>query len=305
MTIAWVVFNVILVALILLDLNFAKGRKLRVKEALSFSLGWVILASLFALLIACTLGWQAALEFSTGYLIELSLSVDNLFVFLLAFQYFAIPEKLQPKILFWGVIGALVMRLVCILVGLSLIQTFSFVFYIFGAFLITVSLCMLLRKDKEIKPQNNYLLQIAKKFVPFLDHNVGDKFFVKQGGKIFATPLFAALITIETLDLVFALDSIPAIFGVTSDPFIVYTSNALAILGLRSLYFAIQHLTGYFAHLHYGVSCVLFFIGLKMVGKDVVEINAALSLAVIIFILTSSILSSLISKGKGKKHEPS
>ena len=293
----WIAFNVVLVFLIVLDLNYGKGRETSSKKAMLWSAAWVSLALLFNIAIGLCFGKIRALEFLAGYLIELSLSVDNLFVFLIVFKYFDTSSKYQPKILFWGILGALAMRLICILIGISLIQSFHSILYVFGLFLVITGIMMFKKKEKNFSPENNYILKIIKKIIPFQQDDEGGKFFIRKivagSVKIFATPLFAVLVTIETLDLLFALDSIPAIFGITLDPFIVYTSNAFAILGLRSLYFALQPLMGLFSYLHHGVCLVLIFVGLKMLLQALIVINIGVSLAVIALILLASILLSL------------
>ncbi|MDB6082041.1 MAG: TerC family protein [Chlamydiia bacterium] len=292
----WIAFNIALALFITIDLNFRKGREMNTREGLRLTALWFVLAMLFNIFIAVAMGKQAALEFFAGYLIEQSLSIDNLFVFIAIFNYFAVSIQQQSKVLFWGVIGALAMRLGCIFAGISLIHTFTWIFYVFGAFLIGTGIYMFQKKadatrEKSVKP---FKSQFLAKFIPFHGSNEDDQFFVKKAGKWLATPLFSVLLTVELTDLLFALDSIPAIFGVTQDPFIVYSSNAFAILGLRSLYFALQGSLQYFTYLHYGVSAVLIFIGVKMLLMKVMPIPIVTSLVIIALILAASMLLSVI-----------
>lgn len=291
----WIAFNLVLALLIFIDIALHKNRKMNAKEALLWTGFWVIIALLFNVLLYFTYSRQAALEFFTGYLIEKSLSVDNLFVFSLIFTTFKTETKNQLKILSYGVCGALVMRLIFILGGISIIEMFHWILYVFGAFLISTGLFMLRKKEAHFAPEENYFLRCIKKVIPFQERDVDGKFFVwnREKARYFATPLFATLIAVESADLLFAFDSIPAIFGVTLDPFIVYSSNALAILGLRALYFALQGALCTFSYLHHGVSLILIFIGLKMVLEPFITVPIALSLGVIVFILLSSILLSV------------
>jgi tellurite resistance protein TerC len=240
---------------------------------------------------------DAALAFLTGYLIEKSLSVDNIFVFILIFSFFAVPAAYQHRILFWGILGALIMRGTLIAVGVVLLKEFHWIIYIFGAFLIFTGIRMALHKDGEVQPDKNPVVRFFRKFMPVTEKFEDDKFFIRRAGKLFATPLFLVLLIIESTDLVFAVDSIPAIFAVTEDPFIVYTSNVFAILGLRALYFLLANVMDQFQYLKLGLSAVLTFVGIKMVIVDFYKIPVGISLAVVAGILTISIIASLLKAG--------
>lgn len=296
----WIAFNIFVLAMLALDLGVfhRKAHVVKIKEALAWSAFWIALALLFNLVIYFWRGPETALEFLTGYLIEKSLSLDNLFVFLLIFSYFRVPPLYQHKILFWGILGALIMRAVFILTGITLIQEFHWVIYIFGGFLILSGIKMGLQKDKEIHPERNPVLRLFRRFMPVTDSYKDNKFFIKRAGRYLATPLFVVLLVIETTDVIFAVDSIPAILAITLDPFIVYTSNVFAILGLRALYFALAGLMRLFHYLHYGLSAILVFVGVKMLLADVYKIPVALALAVIASILLISVIASIIRPRK-------
>ena len=236
---------------------------------------------------------DAALAFLTGYLIEKSLSVDNIFVFILIFSFFAVPAAYQHRVLFWGILGALIMRGILILIGATLLETFHWIIYVFGAFLIFTGIRMARHQDEELKPDQNPIVKFFRRFVPVTENYEGDKFFIRRAGTLFATPLFLVLLVVESTDLVFAVDSIPAIFAVTRDPFIVYTSNVCAILGLRALYFLLANVMHQFQYLKLGLSVVLTFIGVKMVIVDLYHIPVGASLAVVASVLTISIIASL------------
>ena len=255
---------------------------------------WVSLALIFGGAIWLVHGSTQALEYLTGYLIEYSLSIDNMFVFIMIFSFFAVPKEYQPKVLLWGILGAVIMRFIFIFIGVQLITKFSFMIYIFGAFLIWTAIKMFTHKEEEKKDLSQMpLLKIAKKIIPFKDDYHGDNFFAKINGKTFATPLLACVFVIEGSDLIFALDSIPAVLSITQDTFIVYTSNIFAIIGLRSLYFLLAGMAGKFEYLKYGIALILAFVGLKMVLSSVVHLPIWLSLLVIAVILTSTVLISL------------
>lgn len=292
----WIAFNIFVLAMLALDLGVFHRRAhvVKIKEALAWSAFWIALALLFNLVIYFWRGPETALEFLTGYLIEKSLSLDNLFVFLLIFSYFRVPPLYQHKILFWGILGALIMRAVFILTGITLIQEFHWVIYIFGGFLILSGIKMGLQKDKEIHPERNPVLRLFRRFMPVTDSYKDNKFFIKRAGRYLATPLFVVLLVIETTDVIFAVDSIPAILAITLDPFIVYTSNVFAILGLRALYFALAGLMRLFHYLHYGLSAILVFVGVKMLLVNIYKIPVALALAVIASILLISVIASII-----------
>ncbi len=292
----WVLFNIFVLAMLALDLGIfhRKAHEVNIREALIWSVVWITLALLFNVGIYVWRGSEQALAFLTGYVIEKSLSVDNLFVFLLIFSYFRVDSLHQHKVLFWGILGALMMRGVFIAVGVTLIQQFHWVIYIFGAFLIFTGFRMALQKDKEIHPEKNLVLRLFRRLMPTTEHYVEGKFFVKQNRRIYATPLFIVLLVVETTDLVFAVDSIPAILAITLDPFIVYTSNVFAILGLRALYFALAGAMQLFHYLHLGLSSILVFIGVKMLFADIYTIPIVIALSVVAGILIMSVVASVL-----------
>lgn len=292
----WIGFNILVLAMLALDLGVfhRQAHEVKVKEALIWSAVWIALAMLFNAGIYFWRGSEVALEFFTGYLIEKSLSVDNIFVFILIFSYFSVPALYQHKVLFWGILGALLMRAILIAVGATLIAKFHWIIYVFGGFLIITGVKMALQKSTGIHPEKNPLVRLFKRFMPVTNEYHGEKFFIKENGRRFATPLFIVLLMVEFTDLVFAVDSIPAIFAITKDPFIVYTSNVFAILGLRSLYFALAGVMGYFHYLKIGLALVLVFVGAKMMVVDIYKIPIGLSLSVVGGILLLSVLASLI-----------
>ncbi len=266
----------------------------KVKEALLFSAFWIALALAFNVVIWWWQGPEVALQFFTGYLIEKSLSIDNLFVFLLIFSYFAVPPIYQHRVLFWGVLGALVMRFVFIVAGAALLARFHWLIYVFGVFLIFTGLRMARKGDEEIHPEKNPVVNFVRRLMPVTPDYQGGRFFIRDMGRLMATPLFIVLVMVETTDVIFALDSIPAIFAITTDPFIVYTSNVFAILGLRSLFFALAGVMVMFHYLKLGLSAVLTFIGAKMVLADFLHIPIGISLLIIAGILIASVVASLI-----------
>lgn len=304
----WIGFNIFVLAVLALDLGVfhKRAKAVSLKNALAWSAVWISLALVFCVLVYFWHGKQASLEFLTGYLIEQSLSVDNLFVFLVLFQFFKVPSEHQYKVLFWGIIGALVMRLVFIVAGVALINRFHWIIYLFGAFLIYTGFKLAFSEEEDVHPEQNPILKLVRRFVPMTPDYVGDRFFVIQNARRYATPLFAVLIVVETTDLLFAVDSIPAVLAITRDAFIVYTSNVFAILGLRSMYFALAGLLEYFEYLHYGLAGILVFVGAKMLlsneGVEVAgfplhyHISTGVSLAVVGSILALSILASLVFK---------
>ncbi len=297
----WIGFNILIFLILALDLGVfnKKAHKIPVKEALIWSGVWITIALLFNLFIFFEIGKTKALEFLTGYVIEYSLSVDNIFVFILIFTYFAVPDKYQHKVLFWGIIGALVMRGIFIFAGVALINRFHWIVIIFGGFLLFTGIKMLFQKETQVDPEKNPVVKFSRKFLPVTQELHGSRFFLRQNGRFFTTPLFIILLIIESTDLVFAVDSIPAVLAISQDTFIVYTSNIFAILGLRSLYFAVAGIMGYFRFLKMGLSFVLSFVGLKMLASFFnFEIPILLSLAVIVLILLSSILASVLIKKK-------
>jgi tellurite resistance protein TerC len=297
----WVGFNVVVLAILALDLGVLhrKSEKVSLKEAAIWSGVWVALSLCFALAIYLNMGRESGLEFLTGYLIEYALSIDNIFVFVLIFSYFSVPEKYQHRVLFWGIIGALVLRGVMIVAGSALVTRFSWTLYIFGAFLVFTGLKMALQKDEAAyNPERDPILRFARKLVPVTPDYRGDKFFVREPdakGKLryAATPLFIVLLIVDTTDVVFATDSIPAIFAVTRDPFIVYTSNICAVLGLRALYFLLASVVDKFVYLKLGLSLVLVFIGAKMLLEHFLHIPIVAALGVVGLVLGSAIFASV------------
>jgi tellurite resistance protein TerC len=299
----WIIFNLFVLAMLVLDLGIFHKRAHAVKfrEALAWSAMWIVLAAGFAVLVYNWHGRAATLEFVTGYLIELSLSVDNLFVFLLIFRYFRVPTIHQHRVLFWGILGALIMRAFFILAGIGLIRKFYWIAYIFGAFLIYSGAKLMAQRETEIHPEHNPVLRLFRRWMPVTEDYEGGKFFVRRAG-LYATPLLIVLIMVETTDVLFASDSIPAILAITLDAFIVYTSNVFAILGLRSMYFALAGMMEIFHYLHYGLSIVLMFIGAKMLVSHYYEIPTHIALAVVAGVLLIAVVASLVHpKAKGEK----
>ncbi len=291
----WIAFGLFVMAMLALDLGVFHRRAhvIELKEALGWSVFWIALAVLFNLGVYIWFGPTAALEFLTGYLIEKSLSMDNIFVFVLIFSYFRVPALYQHKVLFWGILGALIMRFLFILAGVTLIQRFHWMIYVFGALLIVTGARMAREKEKEIHPERNPVLRLARRLIPITRRYVDGRFFLRKMGRTLATPLFVVLLVVETTDLVFAVDSIPAILAITRDPFIVYTSNVFAILGLRALYFALAGLVRLFHYLHYGLSAILIFVGVKMLISDLYKIPIGISLGVVASVLALSVLLSI------------
>ena len=291
----WAGFNLFILAMLALDLGVfhRKAHEVSLKEATAWSVVWISLALIFNAGLWFFRGSEPAIEFFTGYLIEKSLSVDNIFVFALIFSYFAVPAAWQHRVLFWGILGALIMRAAFIFAGAALLAKFHWIIYIFGAFLIFTGIKMAIFRNAEMDPGKNPVLKLVRRLIPVTSEYRGDHFFTREAGRWMATPLFLVLILLETTDLIFAVDSIPAIFAVTDDPFIVYTSNVFAILGLRSLYFLLAGVMGKFSYLKLGLSGVLVFVGVKMVLVEVYKIPSPVSLGVIATILTVSIVASL------------
>jgi tellurite resistance protein TerC len=297
----WVGFNVFVLAMLALDLGVfhRKAHAVSFKESITWTVVWVGLALLFNGGIWHFQGSQKALEFFTGYLIEKSLSVDNVFVFALLFSYFAVPAQYQHKVLFWGILGALIMRAIMIALGAALITKFTWIIYVFGAFLIVTGIKMIVKREEEIHPERNPVVRWFKNFMPVTADYREDKFFVRENGLRMATPLFVVLLLVEISDLIFAVDSIPAIFAVTTDPFIVYTSNVFAILGLRSLYFALAGVMDKFHYLKIGLGVVLSFVGVKMLlAHTAYKLDTLVSLGVVVLILATSIVVSLLRPRK-------
>jgi len=294
--IPFIFFGLFILALLALDLNVAhkKDRHPSVKESMGWAGFYIALAFLFGLLIYFWRGEKAALEFFAGYLIEESLSVDNLFVFLLIFKYFSVPPAYQYRILFWGILGAIVMRAIFIVAGIALITRFHFMMYLFGGFLVFTGIKMAFQKDKELQPELNPVLRLFRRFFPVTNQYAGGKFFIREAGRFVATPLFIVLLFVETTDLIFAVDSIPAVLAITLDPFIVYTSNIFAILGLRALFFVLASMMERFHYLNYGLSAILVFVGVKMLIVGYYTISIGVALGTLAFLLTVSIAASLL-----------
>lgn len=292
----WGGFLAFILAMLAIDLGLVRRevRAVTTKEAAIWTAVWVSLAVAFNVGLYLWRGAAPALEFLTGYIIEYSLSVDNIFVFIMLFAYFAVPAAYRHRVLFWGILGALIMRGALIGVGAALIARFHWILYLFGAFLIVTGFKMAFAKEEGVEPDKNPVVRLCRRYVPVTDRFHGEAFFVRQAGRWFATPLFIVLLVVETTDVMFALDSIPAIFAVTRDPFIVFTSNTFAILGLRSLYFLLDSVMGLFRYLKVGLSIVLVFIGVKMVVADWFHVPIALSLGVVAGIIALSIAASLI-----------
>ncbi len=296
----WIGFNAFILMMLALDLGVfhRKAHEVSFKEAMTWSGVWIGLALLFNLGLYHYFGKVKAIEFLTGYIIEKSLSVDNIFVFVLIFSSFAVPAKYQHRVLFWGIIGALVMRAIFIFAGVALINKFHWIIYVFGIFLLYTGVKIAINKGTKINVENNRLLNLFRRFFPVTSEYHGSKFFTRIDGRIWATPLMMVLILVETTDLIFAVDSIPAILAITDNPFIVYTSNVFAILGLRSLYFALAGILKYFHYLHYGLAAILVFVGIKMLITDFYKFDPFISLGIIGFILIVSIVASILKPVK-------
>ncbi len=290
------IFIVAVLLLLVLDLKVFNrvSHEIKLKEALLATAFWVGLALAFNILIYFWKGPEAAMQFFAGYLIEESLSVDNLFVFILVFGYFKVPAIYQHRVLFWGIVGALIMRLIFIALGIALIERFQFMVYILGGFLIFGGIRMVTGDGVEVDPKKNRFLTFLRRFIPMLKHYHGEQFFVRRNGLLFATPLLFVLITIEITDVIFAMDSIPAVLAISKDPFIVFTSNIFAILGLRSLFFALAKVMNLFHYLKYGLSAILIFVGIKLIASHWFEIPISIALGVVASMLAISIIASLL-----------
>jgi len=295
-TAQWLAFATIVLVMLALDLGVfhRKAHVVRLREALVWSALWIALSLLFNLGIYAQLGSQAALDFFTAYLIERTLSFDNIFVFLLIFSYFSVPPQFQHRVLFWGIVVALLMRALFIGAGLALIAKFEWILYVFGAFLVYTGIKMAVRNEGEIHPERNPVLRLFRRFFPVTNEYQGARFLVQKEGRYAATPLLVVLLVVETSDLIFAVDSIPAVLAITVDPFIVYTSNVFAILGLRALYFALAGIMELFHYLHYGLSAILIFVGVKMIVAHVYEVPTILALAFIALVVVISIVASMM-----------
>ncbi|MBA4055616.1 MAG: hypothetical protein C0490_12955 [Marivirga sp.] len=298
----WIGFNLFVLLMLVLDLGVfhRKSKEIKVKEALIWTCVWVSIAFLFNGFVHYYFGEEKAFEFFTGYLIEKSLSVDNIFVIILIFSYFNVPAAYQHKVLFWGILGALVMRVCFILAGVELIHKFHWLIYIFGGFLIFTGIRILTQGDLKLDPKKNPVVKFVRKIFRVTPAFEGDRFFIRRDKALWATPLFIVVVMIEVTDLIFAVDSIPAILAISDDSFIVYTSNVFAILGLRSLYFALAGIEKYFIYLKYGLSAILIFVGTKMCISDIYKVPIEISLAFIILTLSVAVLASM-AMVKGNK----
>ncbi len=295
--ISWVIFAVAIIGLLALDLFVfhREAKPVRMKEAGAWVAVWVALGLAFGGWIFVTRGATSGGEYLAGYLIEYSLSMDNVFVFAVLFAYFGVPAAYQHRLLFWGVFGAIVFRAIFIVAGIALLERFSFVVYIFGLLLLFTAWRMVTAGTDDVDPSKNVFLRLIRRVIPVTDEFEGQSFFTRRNGKLWATPLFAALVVIETSDIMFAIDSVPAILAITTDTFIVFTSNAFAIMGLRSLYFLLAGLIDRFEYLKYGLAALLSFAGVKMLISDVVHLDVWVSLGIIVAILGASVIFSLVA----------
>jgi tellurite resistance protein TerC len=302
MSFLWIVFGVVIILMLAIDLGVfnRKAHEVGLKEAIIWSIVWTVVALLFNGAVFLYAGPERGLEFFTGYVIERSLSFDNLFVFVLIFSYFGVPRQYHHRALFWGVVGALVTRAAFIAAGVALIVRFEWILYFFGAILVYSGWKMLREKDVEVHPDRNIVIRAARTLFPVTSDFSGGRFFIRREGILFLTPLFLVILTIETTDIVFAVDSIPAVFGVTHDPFIAFTSNIFAILGLRASYFLLESILKTFKYLSHGLSVVLIFIGLKMLAADFLPIPIGTSLAIVMAVLTVAVMASLIGERRSK-----
>ena len=301
----WGAFGLLMIVMITIDLGLSrKSHEISFREALTWTIIWVVLALLFNVGVYHYLGSRQGLEFFTGYLIEKSLSVDNLFVFIMIFSYFQVERLYQPKILKWGIIGALVLRALFIFLGVELLNAFSWMMSVFGVILVVTGVKMAFGGEEQIDPEKNLLVRLARKVYPVTSHIRNDRFFVMKEGVRYATPLFLTLLVVESSDVIFAIDSIPAIFAITRDPFIVYTSNVFAIMGLRALFFLLSGAMGMFVYLKFGISFILAFVGVKMLVADLWHVPTYFSLGIIIGVLAISIMISVtLGKGRTAKSE--
>lgn len=293
----WIGFNLLIFAILGIDLlrSFRDPHPIKMKEALLTSIGWISLAFLFNIWIYFTFGPGPALDFLTGYLVEKALSVDNLFIFLVIFAHFNVPDTSKHLVLFYGVVGAIIMRALLIWGGITLIQHFSWIFIVFGLFLVVTGIRLAFHTEKEERIEKGFMYSWLKRTLPFTDHYIGNAFILHQNGQWMATPLLAVLVLIETTDLIFALDSVPAILGITTEPFIVYTSNIFAILGLRSLFFALEGLMKAFYLLHYALAFILVFIGCKMIVAEYIHISTWVTLGILLISLSLAVVVSLLN----------
>lgn len=301
----WIGFGVLVLVMMTLDLGVFNRRAhaVTMREAALWTAAWVGVALFFNVVVYFTRGPEAGLQFLTGYLLEESLSVDNMFVFLMLFTYFAVRPEHQHRVLFWGIVGAMLMRGLFIAVGVSLLHRFHWVIYLFGALLIYTGYKMASPTEAHIHPEHNPILRVARRFLPVTKDYDGERFFTLSAGRWMVTPLFLVLLIIESTDVVFALDSVPAVLGVSHDAFIIYTSNIFAILGLRSLYFLLHGMMGIFRYLKFGLAVILAFIGAKMLLSGVLEIHTSVSLAVVFGVLLASVLASLVIQARERESE--
>jgi tellurite resistance protein TerC len=300
---AWILFNVLVLAFLALDLGVInrKAHVVGVGEAVFWSITWTALGLAFGGVVAYLYGRQSGLEYVTGYVIERALSIDNIFVFVIVFRYFAVPAEHQHRVLYWGILGALVMRAALIFAGAVIVATFHWVLYLFGAFLVYTGFMLLLKQETAPHPERNVAVRLATRFFPVVPRLEGQRFFVRTAGRLHATPLLIVLLVVETTDLVFALDSIPAIFGVTLDPFIIYTSNVFAILGLRAMYFLLAAMLPRFRFLKHGLSEVLVLIGARMLLDHFVELPTTLTLSIVVGILAAASILSIVFPERGDR----
>jgi tellurite resistance protein TerC len=298
----WIVFNLFVLGMLALDLGLLRrpGHTVKFRDALAWSLTWIALAGAFAVLLYSRYGHATAVEFVTGYVIELSLSVDNLFIFIMIFRFFSVAPEHQHKVLFWGIVGALAMRAIFIVVGIGLMQRFHWITYIFGALLVYSGIKLFYQHEEGIEPQNNPVLRLFRRWVPTTENYEGAKFVVRRD-RLYATPLLAVLVLVEATDLVLATDSIPAVLAITLKPFIVYTSNVFAVLGLRSMYFLLAGMMELFHYLHYGLAAILIFVGAKMLLSNYYHIPTLAALGVVAGVLLISVLASLLHP-QSQKH---
>jgi tellurite resistance protein TerC len=295
---AWVLFNLMILVFLALDLGVfnRRSRVLGVRESVFWNVVWTAAGLAFAFVVARLYGRTSAVEYVTGYVLERALSIDNIFVFVVVFRYFAVPREHQHRILYWGILGALIMRGALILAGAAAVARFHWLLYVFGAFLVYTGIHLLFKKEEAPEPEKNPAVRLAARIFPVTHALQGERFFVRLAGVLHATPLFLVLIVVETTDLLFAFDSIPAVFGVTRDPFIIYTSNVFAILGLRAMYFLLAAILPSFRFLNYGLCAVLVFIGLRMLAEPWVQIPVTWALGVVCALLGACMLASLIPK---------
>jgi len=298
----WLGFNVIVLAMLALDLGVLhrKAHAVSLKEAALWSAVWIVLSIIFGSIVYVSRGADSGLQFFSGYLIEKALSVDNIFVFVLIFAYFQVARQYQHRVLFWGIIGALIMRGAMILIGAALIERFHWIMYLFGLFLVYTAFRLATNRAEKVDPSHNPAVRLARRFLPVTDHYIGQSFLARQAGRLVATPLLLVLLVIETTDLVFALDSIPAVFAISQDPFIVYTSNVFAILGLRALYFLVAGMLQRLEYLQYGLSIILGFVGIKMLIQDIYKVPTTLSLTFIVVVLSIVVAASLINRKRNQ-----